>query len=260
MSSRTGKGLVSLMIIVSLLPTNGFILAAPPNAHVTASRLGLASRQSEEDQMNRRRALESLCLCHTGVVGSIFCGMPEISRARNLPESTGADESKSGSPEALIPLVTLNSSLLKAKEMLKDSPLDDLRSALLRDIPSVEKDFKRLFDDYSARVSYKQRFLDQNAFLVYYTQGYDGPNRPSIETSTPEEELQTRQFGARNDAWIAWEELQAELGYQVRLDRGEQTRDDLNQLIAKLSESVERYLAFAPKQDVLDAQDALRGR
>jgi hypothetical protein len=38
-----------------------------------------------------------------------------------------------------------------------------------------------LFDEHSEGISYKQQFLDQNAFLVYYTKGFDGPGRPSIE-------------------------------------------------------------------------------
>ena len=52
---------------------------------------------------------------------------------------------------------------------------------LLSKIPLIEKDFKKLFDEHSEGISYKQQFLDQNAFLVYYTKGFDGPGRPSIE-------------------------------------------------------------------------------
>ena len=47
----------------------------------------------------------------------------------------------------------------------------------LQQLPSGEKEFKRLFDEYSQGVSYKQVYLDQNAFLVYYTKGFDGPGR-----------------------------------------------------------------------------------
>jgi len=37
---------------------------------------------------------------------------------------------------------------------------------LEQNIPRDENDFKRIFDSYSTPVSYKQKFLDQNAFLV----------------------------------------------------------------------------------------------
>lgn len=49
-------------------------------------------------------------------------------------------------------------------------------------VPTSEKEFKRLFDEFSEGISYKQQFLDKNAFVVYYTQGFDGPGRPSIDT------------------------------------------------------------------------------
>lgn len=42
----------------------------------------------------------------------------------------------------------------------------DRVSSQLELVPATEKDFKRLFDEFSEAVSYKQKFLDSNAFLV----------------------------------------------------------------------------------------------
>ena len=33
-------------------------------------------------------------------------------------------------------------------------------------LPNEERDFKRIFDEYSEGISYRQRYLDKNAFLV----------------------------------------------------------------------------------------------
>ncbi len=93
--------------------------------------------------------------------------------AANLPQNTGADLSKTGTIDTLIPIVTMKQSLESINSQLMDksgklSP-DDCKSALKtlqQNIPRDENDFKRIFDSYSTPVSYKQKFLDQNAFLV----------------------------------------------------------------------------------------------
>lgn len=97
------------------------------------------------------------------------------------------------------------------KSIASNSP-PFLLAQLPATIPTDEKRFKALFDAYSDQVSFKQKFLDQNAFLVYYTKGFDGPGRPSIEADLPTK--QPRQFGARNEAWVAWASFMAEVDYQ----------------------------------------------
>ena len=44
-----------------------------------------------------------------------------------------------------------------------------------------------------------QKYKDSNAFVVYYTQGFDGAGRPSIEARADAEviERRTRQYGYR---------------------------------------------------------------
>ena len=123
--------------------------------------------------------------------------------ARNLPTSNDASGINRGKVEALIPIVKL---AIISNKALEDLP--NIRNVEndLKLLPSTEKEFKKLFDEYSESVSYKQVFMDQNAFLVYYTKGFDGPNRPSIETEDDVEKKEKEQFGSRNDAWIAIDE------------------------------------------------------
>ena len=58
--------------------------------------------------------------------------------------------------------------------------------------PKDEKSLKRLFDEYSSDVSYKQKYMDSNAFVVYYTKGFDGKDRPNIEDDPATERLRRR--------------------------------------------------------------------
>ena len=103
---------------------------------------------------------------------------PQEAFARNLPEATGATGTSRGMITALRPIVNMQSTVRQAVALLPD--LSACQNAL-RSIPTDEKSFKRIFDEYSEGVSYKQVYKDQNAFVVYYTKGFDGPNRPSIE-------------------------------------------------------------------------------
>ena len=96
-----------------------------------------------------------------------------IASAANLPQNTGADLSKTGTIDTLIPIVAMKQSLesINSQLMAKSGKLtlDDCKSALKtlqQNIPRDENEFKRMFDAYSTPVSYKQKFLDQNAFLV----------------------------------------------------------------------------------------------
>ena len=60
---------------------------------------------------------------------------------------------------------------------------------------------------------------------MYYTQGFDGANRPGIEATDPLEELQTKQFGFRNDVWAAFDDSRAEVqSASRRRERGGSSR------------------------------------
>ena len=151
---------------------------------------------------------------------------------------------------------------LKGSTTIQQQPSSS--SLLASQFPTVRKetDFKRLFDAYSDQISYKQKFMDQNAFLVYYTQGYDGPGRQRMEEGNVENERQTLQFGARNEAWVAWESFLAEYEYYQKIFSSnelsaEEEADSFADMVKYLSETanaIERYLALAPQQDLADAE------
>lgn len=107
-----------------------------------------------------------------------FVGEPLSAWARNLPTSNGASGSNRGEASTLVPILQMKNNVELAVAQI--SNLEECE-ALLSKLPLIEKDFKKLFDEHSEGISYKQQFLDQNAFLVYYTKGFDGPGRPSIE-------------------------------------------------------------------------------
>lgn len=179
---------------------------------------------------------------------------PKSSIAANLPVSNGANLSKTGTIEKLIPIVNLKQSLQNAKVILtQPTPNNDLSTDVLKEvesrletIPSEEKNFKRYFDEYSDPVSYKQKYMDKNAFLVYYTEGYDGVGRDSIESG--EIPRQTLQYGARNECWNAFEELIVEVKFAIK--DGSSSRDDILGLLTKTIVAFDSYLSIAPKSDV----------
>jgi hypothetical protein len=203
-----------------------------------------------------------------------------------MPVSNGADTSKFGTVSALLPIVELRTDLASLKQTLQNQhvgKVDGSLNAITKTktaisftkseenggssrentsaaIPTLETDFKRLFDAYSDQVSYKQKFLDQNAFLVYYTNGYDGPGRDSLEKD-PVNERQTLQFGARNEAWIGWDDFVAEWEFYSSSSRRTSIIDDaddsLLDMIKYLSNTinaVDRYLVLSPPQDLEAAQ------
>lgn len=103
---------------------------------------------------------------------------PLHAEARNLPTSNGASGANRGTASTLVPIIEMKNTVDSATAVLPNILECE---KLLTKLPAVEKDFKKIFDEHSEGISYKQQFLDQNAFLVYYTKGFDGPGRPSIE-------------------------------------------------------------------------------
>jgi hypothetical protein len=176
-----------------------------------------------------------------------------------LPISTRADDSlsvrKPDTVETLIPILQLQrtaAELLRVVELDSSSPYIQQLTKL---IPSEEKSFKSIFDTYSDPVSYKQKFVDQNAFLVYYTNGFDGPGRPSIESDLPLK--QTLQYGARNDAWVAYDTFLAELNYQQQ-SIAERNADDLVLPLKELIKALDQYLSQASSQQIASALEAIQ--
>jgi len=131
---------------------------------------------------------------------------PAAAEARNLPTSNGASGAQRGQPASLAPVLKMQRAVVAAAAAARAGDVAACGAAL-RSFPGSETDFKKAFDEHSEGISYKQEFLDKNAFLVYYTQGFDGPGRPSIEQDDPATAKEKAQFGARNDAWVAVDEV-----------------------------------------------------
>lgn len=186
---------------------------------------------------------------------------PRQSFSENLPKSTGADLSKTGTIDSLVPIVRMYTDINKVNSLFlqsvpKDSTLSDtsIQSIykILDFIPKNEVPFKRIFDEYSDPVSYKQKFMDQNAFLVYYTKGFDGPNRPNIESDIPK---QTFQYGFRNDAWVAFDDFMVEMSYAT--SDGSSNCADLSAPLQKMITAIGQFLETAPIDDLQQAKKML---
>ena len=171
--------------------------------------------------------------------------------------------SATGTITKLIPILRIRSSLVQAQNVLTNqqnngslveqsldkSTLDEI-IAYLNEIPKDEKQFKQIFDEYSDPVSYKQKYMDSNAFLVYYTKGYDGPGRDSIEKDIPK---QTLQYGSRNDAWNSLDELLVE----IKFADSSSSRNDILKPLNACIKNIDSYLNLAPKDDVEAAKKSL---
>eukprot|EP00797_Seminavis_robusta_P033364 Sro770_g200080.1 n/a (166) ;mRNA; r:47917-48414 len=144
----------------------------------------------------------------------------------------------------------------------KDASTSSLALPSTSIVPREETTFKQLLDAYSDPVSYKQKFVDQNAFLVYYTKGFDGPGRPQIEDDLPVK--QTLQYGARNDAWVAWDDFLVEWefagktakkeGSALRTVVADDSWEDLLPPLKRLLQALDAYLSLAPAEDLQQAQ------
>lgn len=203
-------------------------------------------------------------------IGAGALGNPIIrarpATASNLPSDTGADQSKTGTVEKLIPIVDFDKSLKEMKIILskpkgESSEIVDQErlkqiSAILKKIPNDEKAFKRRFDEYSEPVSYKSKYLNSNAFLVYYTKGFDGPNRDSIESG--EISKQILQYGARNEVWNAFDDFMVEIVFALK--DGSSTFGDLVELLNKVIVSLDTYVNLAPIDDIQNARKAIDKR
>mmetsp|Transcript_9194 Transcript_9194/g.11587 ORF Transcript_9194/g.11587 Transcript_9194/m.11587 type:complete len:243 (+) Transcript_9194:94-822(+) len=190
-------------------------------------------------------------------VGTISTlSLPGNAWSRNLPEPTGADISATGTLKTLTPIVKMKISLVNAQNILislkesKNTLTEDQLEKLsftVHSIPSDEKTFKKQFDEYSDPVSYKQKYMDANAFLVYYTNGFDGPGRESIEKEIPK---QTLQYGARNDIWNAYDEFMIE----KKFADNKSVIDDLLGPLSKTINNLDLYLSLAPIEDVVKVE------
>ena len=254
-------GIFRLRCILSFSPSssNGTRIrhhAQKASGYHSSSTILSASRiERDQSTISRRGILQSIAITCT------YFSLRSPAIAANMPIDTGADLSKTGSVDTLVPIVSIQQSILSCKSQLEGyenlvSPetCKSLLKSLVKTIPRDETSFKRIFDAYSTPVSYKQKFLDQNAFLVYYTKGYDGDNRPSIEEDV--NTIQLKQYGSRNDAWMAIDDLFVELEFGQKAKDDDNTlssRGELIALVDKVSAALDAYLSLAPVSDVKEA-------
>lgn len=175
---------------------------------------------------------------------------------------------------ALAPILQMKVTVTNVRALADQVQLNDKSEAskLLSDcerqlklLPSSEQQFKKKFDEYSEGISYKQQFLDKNAFLVYYTKGFDGPGRPSIETEDPKQLKEAQQFGLRNEAWIGVDDARAELSYLQSLLASSSTSSveqkesvkDLKTALQAATKALVDYVAIAPSSDLSEAESIL---
>ena len=185
--------------------------------------------------------------------------MPFAAYARNLPESTGASGEKIGTIEALIPIFNIQKKVNSINELLGDSGNSNYHdialscNKILTEIPFIDNEtkFKRVFDEYSQGISYKQVYKNNNAFLIYYTKGFDGIDRPSIEIQDQMEVLQGKQYGYRNEIWIGIDESRSELSYL--LSQSNLMKNDLSDLVDYITQTkaaLDNYIQLAPPQQL----------
>lgn len=184
-----------------------------------------------------------------------------IGQARNLPESTPTDLSKTASLETLIPILRLQGAIQQLEQLIisstnnnRNNNIEEIQR-LISQIPTEELAFKALFDAYSDPVSYKQKFLDQNAFLVYYTKGFDGPGRPSIEEDVPIK--QSIQYGRRNEAWIGWSDFTFEWKFQQEHPDQSSNQELIVPLGTTLT-AINAYLSQASSTQVKEGLETLK--
>lgn len=78
-----------------------------------------------------------------------------------------ADNGSTSSEEAFQRIKGLRMTFQEIQRTIEHEQLSPKQlGSLLEPIPRNERAFKLIFDAYSDPVSYKQKFLDQNAFLV----------------------------------------------------------------------------------------------
>ncbi len=188
-----------------------------------------------------------LCGCGgcLGPAAAMF--VPLAARAANLPSDTGASGKGRGTLKALARVEEcLRAAKTAEASAAAGGSLSDIRSGLNPTYALKEKGFKRIFDEYSEGISYKQQFLDKNAFLVYYSGGFDGPGRENIEKESTAEALQKAQYGYRNDAWVALDESMGELDYL--LEGASEDRSEIKKDLTALRVALESFVDLAPQE------------
>jgi hypothetical protein len=185
--------------------------------------------------------------------GPTYLSQPPEAFARNLPQSNGASGGNRGQPSSLVPILKMKQTVDAALQQTGDLAAC---GKLLHQLPSKETEFKKLFDEHSEGISYKQVFMDQNGFLVYYTQGFDGAGRPSIEQEDDSTKREKAQFGARNDAWVSVDEAVSEVDYLLQ-NPTDTDPSDLQKSLRLATKALADYVALDDAEVVRAATNLL---
>mmetsp|Transcript_17984 Transcript_17984/g.55036 ORF Transcript_17984/g.55036 Transcript_17984/m.55036 type:complete len:249 (-) Transcript_17984:1366-2112(-) len=199
------------------------------------------------------RALRSFSAAAIGVALAAAGPRPAPVAARTLPQGVGGE---AGRPEDLARIVELQGVVAEVAALVRGGDAAALKraQALLAGTETLasRKAFEALFDAYSDRVSAKTRAMNSVAFVTYYEEARYNDTR--LEDKEPTRQALQYQF--RNEAWIALDNLQAELAYlgsSPGADEG-----DAVKYAAALEAAFVSYLKLAPEGDVAEVTRALR--
>ena len=145
---------------------------APPRSPRRSTPRSATTKIRGASARNAVRPDGTTRLARRRFIGAATAFVPGLAVGANLPSDNGATGRAVGTVESLVPIVRVASGIAQASRAVQVGKLQDAQKALDA-IPATEKPFKRLFDEYSEPVSYKQKYKDSNAFVVYYTQGFD---------------------------------------------------------------------------------------
>jgi hypothetical protein len=186
--------------------------------------------------LGRRR----LVACWTQAAG---CSLLAAAR----PALAVNDAAEHGSAKALAPIVAFAGALGEAVRAAEEPALDRCGAALSR-LPASQAAFKASLDRFSEANSYMSEYKDKNAFVVYYTGGFDGPGRARLGTREdvdPQRELQSLQNGFRNEGWASLDDARATLDVLAKAaPSGASDADDLADLRAALRAAEKALLAY----------------
>ena len=146
-------------VATAMAPPRSLRRSTPRSA--TTKIRGASTRNAERPDGTTR-------LARRRFIGAATAFVPGLAVGANLPSDNGAKGDQRGTVAALVPIVRVASGIAQASRAVHAGKLQDAQKALDA-IPATEKPFKRLFDEYSEPVSYKQKYKDSNAFVVYYT-------------------------------------------------------------------------------------------
>jgi len=241
-----------LMVSLAAAVATAMVVPTPPLARATARPVSARSTAWPVSTASlRRRSLLASGASWLAAAGS--------ARAANMPVSNGASDKDIGQPRALAVVLQLRKRIATAeREAEAESTVRRKAQAVvdgLRSVESDERKFKAQFDAFSDRVAYKTRYMDSNAFLVYYTSGFDGPGRPAMVS---DESVVSMQNGYRNDAWTAVLCAREEAQYLIGANSGADDTADLAAALRAASRAVDAYVKLAPAA-VVEAAEGLTG-